>query len=74
MLDREMRYLQVSERWCLSSPQSVLINSSNNLYIADFGNNRIRKADASGTISTFAGHGASNCYGDNGQANLRYDW
>ena len=54
----------------LFSPQSVLIDSGKNLYIADYGNNRIRKVDASGTISTFAGTGAPNCYGDNGQANF----
>ena len=44
----------------LNSPQGVFIDGSNNLYIADAGNNRIRKVDAAtGMISTVAGGGSS---------------
>lgn len=42
----------------LNSPQGVAIDNQNNIYIADFGNNRIRKIDAqTSTISTIAGNG-----------------
>ena len=38
------------------------------LYITDTGNNRIRKVDGSGTITTIAGTGVANYSGDNGLA------
>ncbi len=48
----------------LNYPQSVAADSSGNLYIADTGNNRIRKVDGSGNIATFAGNGV--CCGFSG--------
>jgi sugar lactone lactonase YvrE len=40
----------------LSTPNSVAVDSAGNVYIADAGNNRIRRVDAStGKITTFAG-------------------
>ena len=39
----------------LNSPQALAIDSKDNLYIADCGNGVIRKVDASGIITTFAG-------------------
>jgi sugar lactone lactonase YvrE len=48
----------------LDSPYSVSTDSSNNIYICDFGNNRIRKVNAlTGVITTVAGNGT---YGYNG--------
>src|SRR2546426_7262181 len=42
----------------LNSPQSVALDASGNLYIADEANHRIRKVDAaSGIITTVAGNG-----------------
>ena len=56
----------------LNNPQSVTVDSSGNLYIADVSNNRIRKVATSGIISTYAGDGpassAGNDGGDGGQA------
>jgi uncharacterized protein (TIGR03437 family) len=43
----------------LSGPTGIAIDHDNNLYIADTGNNRIRKITASGQISTIAGGGLS---------------
>jgi sugar lactone lactonase YvrE len=41
----------------IASPTGVAVDSSGNLYIADMGNNRIRKVDSSGIITTVAGGG-----------------
>jgi uncharacterized protein (TIGR03437 family) len=55
----------------LNLPCGVALDSSNNLYIADVKNNRIREMSApSGTISTFAGSGAAGTLGDGGLAFL----
>jgi sugar lactone lactonase YvrE len=39
----------------LSDPTVITFDSGGNMYIADSGNNRIRKVDAAGIITTFAG-------------------
>ncbi|GAB3897473.1 hypothetical protein GCM10028825_45190 [Spirosoma agri] len=41
----------------LNNPTSVTLDKDENLYIADFSNNRVRKVDASGIITTVAGNG-----------------
>jgi len=51
----------------LSGPYGVAVDSAGNLYIADSGNNRIRKVSA-GVIATVAGNGAYGFAGDNGPA------
>jgi len=43
----------------LSSPFGVAVDGSGNIYIADYGNNRIRIVSTSGIISTAAGNGAA---------------
>lgn len=43
----------------------VAVDSKGNVYIADMDNNRIRKVDATGKISTVAGNGAYGFAGDN---------
>ncbi len=40
-------------------PSGVAVDSSSNLYIADTGNNRIRKVDTAGIITTIAGNGST---------------
>ena len=49
-------------------PPDVAVDGAGNLYIVDRNNNRIRKVDTSGTISTFAGNGSSDFSGDGGPA------
>ncbi|MCY4587285.1 MAG: NHL repeat-containing protein [Bryobacterales bacterium] len=48
----------------LSFPHGVAVDGSGNLYIADTSNNRIRKVDAGGTITTVAGTGRRGFNGD----------
>ena len=52
----------------LDFPSSVALDGAGNLFIADMGNNRIRKVGASGTISTVAGTGRSGFGGDGASA------
>jgi RHS repeat-associated protein len=49
-------------------PNGVEVDHSGNIYIADGLNNRIRKVDASGIITTVAGNGQSGSSGDGGPA------
>jgi len=49
-------------------PPDMAVDGAGNLYIVDRNNNRIRKVDTSGTISTFAGNGISDFSGDGGPA------
>ncbi|MEO8097164.1 MAG: hypothetical protein ABI811_05640 [Acidobacteriota bacterium] len=51
-------------------PRGVAFDRSGNLYIADTGNNRVRKVTPGGTISTVAGNGTSGFAGDGGPATL----
>ena len=53
----------------LSGPASIAFDSNGNLYIADSGNNRVRKVSATtAIISTVAGNGTSGVSGDGGPA------
>jgi sugar lactone lactonase YvrE len=52
----------------LNGPAAVTVDASGNIYIADLTNNRIRKINASGVISTYAGTGTLGSTGDGGQA------
>ncbi len=50
-------------------PSALAVDASDNLYIADFGNSRIRKVEqATGLISTLAGTGTPGFSGDSGPA------
>src|SRR5439155_20147438 len=51
----------------LNSPLAVAVDAAGNLYIADTGNNVVRKV-SSGTITTVAGNGSAGSAGDGGAA------
>ena len=52
----------------LNAPYSLALDYAGNLFIADSGNETVRKVNASGTISTYAGTGATGYSGDGGAA------
>jgi sugar lactone lactonase YvrE len=54
----------------LSSPAAIAFDSKGNLYIADAGNNRIRRVGRDGIITTVAGVGRRGYRGDGGPAAL----
>jgi trimeric autotransporter adhesin len=52
----------------LDRPGGLAVDGDGNVYIADSGNNRVRKVDMNGTINTVAGSGKY--YGDSGDGGL----
>ncbi len=52
----------------IRQPAGIALDGSGNIYISDNFNNRIRKVDASGNISTIAGNGTGGYSGDGGAA------
>jgi TonB family protein len=52
----------------LSGPASVVVDTADNLFIAESGSNRVRKVGKDGTISTVAGDGVPASSGDGGPA------
>jgi sugar lactone lactonase YvrE len=50
----------------LNLPQGLACDKSGNLYISDLGNQRIRKVDGNGIITTVVGTGSSGYSGDGG--------
>jgi uncharacterized protein YjiK len=52
----------------LSRPSGVAVDAAGNLYIADWGDSRVRKVSTSGTITTVAGDGTPGFSGDGGPA------
>jgi sugar lactone lactonase YvrE len=54
----------------INYPTGVTPDANGNLYIADYGNNRIRKVNSSGVITTAAGNGLAAYSGDGGQATV----
>jgi sugar lactone lactonase YvrE len=52
----------------LNLPYGLAADSAGNIYVADLGNNRVRRIAADGTILTIAGSGKSGSMGDGGTA------
>ena len=52
----------------INLPHGITVDSSNNVYIGDRLNHRVRKIDANGIITTLAGTGAEGYAGDGGPA------
>ena len=54
----------------LNLPYGLVVDPAGDLYIADYGNNRVRMVDTNGIITTIAGNGAASHSGDCGKATL----
>ena len=52
----------------LNFPSGVAVDAAGNIYFADKGNNRVRKVDTKGIITTYAGTGTAGFSGDGGPA------
>jgi sugar lactone lactonase YvrE len=52
----------------LDAPYGATVDTAGNIYVPDFSNNRIRRIDPQGTITTVAGTGAKGFSGDGGPA------
>src|SRR5208282_5388812 len=52
----------------LAHPENVTVDAGGNVFIGDFNNNRIRKVDTNGIITTVAGNGTNGFSGDGGPA------
>ncbi|MCA1683926.1 MAG: DUF11 domain-containing protein, partial [Actinobacteria bacterium] len=52
----------------LNLPSDVAADAAGNLFIADYNNQRVRRVDASGVITTVAGDGIKGASGDGGPA------
>jgi RHS repeat-associated protein len=59
----------------LNNPDGVAVDGQGNIYISDQNNNRIRKVDTSGNITTFAGNGSQGYTGFGVAAtNATFSW
>jgi len=52
----------------LSQPDGLAVDAQGNVYIADYGNHRVRKVNPAGVITTIAGTGKQGFSGDGGPA------
>jgi predicted extracellular nuclease/sugar lactone lactonase YvrE len=53
-------------------PNGLAVDSSGNIYVADEGNNRVRKISTTGIVTTFAGSNSAGFGGDGGPATSAY--
>lgn len=59
----------VATTLAMVSPFGLAVDSSGNVYVAEYGSNRIRKIDTSGKITTAIGDGSQGFAGDGGAPN-----
>ena len=52
----------------LNLPKGIAVDVAGNIYLADYGNSRVRKIDTQGNINTIGGNGKALFSGDGGQA------
>ena len=52
----------------LCAPQGIAFDRGGNLYVADYGNHRVRRISSDGMITTIAGTGTAQFSGDGGSA------
>jgi sugar lactone lactonase YvrE len=53
-----------------NNPRGLTLDAAGNLYIGDLSNNRVRKLDTNGNVTTYAGTGQTSTLGDGGPAAL----
>ena len=58
----------------IQNPEKITVDGAGNIYFCDFYNQRIRKIDVSGIITTIAGTGAIGYTGDGGPATAATFW
>jgi cysteine-rich repeat protein len=58
----------------MAYPHGVAVDAAGNVYVADLNNNRVRRVDAAGRITTIAGNGTISTAGDGGQATSSGLW
>ncbi len=61
----------------INAPRGIAVDAAGNVYFSDYGNNRIRKINTSGVITTIAGNGLAGFSGDGGpaaSASLNFPW
>lgn len=51
-----------------NAPSGITADAQGNVFVSDYGNNKIRKIEPDGTVSTFAGNGTNNSTDGNGTA------
>ena len=54
----------------LVMPEALALDKSNNIYIADYAGNRVRKVSTAGVITTIAGNGITGYSGDGGMGTV----